>query len=156
MVAPEDFPRFARLGVIASLQPTHAVSDAAWAEKRVGPDRVKGAYAWRRMLGAGARLAFGSDFPVEEVSAVDGLRAAVERGGWTGGEKLTLDETLRAFTAGAAFEEGWRGRGTEGMAADLTIFDRPAEDLVHARVDATLVAGKVRYQRQPPPAMPAK
>ena len=151
VVASEDFPRFARLGVIASMQPTHATSDAPWAEKRLGPERIKGAYAWRRMLQGGVRLAFGSDFPIEEVSAVDGFRAAVERGGWTLEEKLTLDETLRAFTAGAAFaafEEGWRGRAAEGMAADLTIFDRPAADLVHARVDTAIVGGAVVYQRR--------
>ena len=151
VVAPEDFPRFARLGVIASMQPTHATSDAPWAEQRLGPERVRGAYAWRRMLEAGARLAFGSDFPVEEPSAVDGFRAAVERGGWTVEQKLTLDETLRAFTDGAAFaafEEGWRGRAAPGMAADLTIFDRPAAGLLRARVDATVVGGKVVYERR--------
>ena len=105
----------------------------------------------RGLVLTGAPLAFGSDFPVEEVSVVDGFRAAVERAGWSDGEQLTLDETLRAFTTGAAFaafEEGWRGRGTEGLAADLTVFDRPAADLVHARVDATLVGGKIVYQRR--------
>ena len=150
VVALEDFPRFARLGVIASMQPTHAVSDGPWASSRLGPERVKGAYAWRRMLDSSARLAFGSDFPVEEVSAVDGFRAAVERTGWSDGQNLTLEETLRAFTVGAAFaafEEGWRGRVAEGMAADLTVFDRPAADLVHARVETTVVGGKIAWQR---------
>jgi predicted amidohydrolase YtcJ len=149
VVALDDIPRFAKLGVIASMQPTHATSDSPWAEKRVGPERIKGAYAWRRMLSAGVALAFGSDFPVEEPSVVAGFRAAVERGGWTPDQKLTLDETLRAFTTGAAFaafEESWRGRAQPGMAADLTIFDRPAADLVHARVDATIVAGRVVYE----------
>ena len=131
VVALDDIPRFARLGVIASMQPTHATSDAPWAERRVGKERLKGAYAWRRMLDAGVRLAFGSDFPVEAPSVVAGFRAAVERGGWTVDQRLTLDEALRAFTTGAAyaaFEEAWRGRAAPGMAADLTIFDRPAAD----------------------------
>ena len=139
------------LGVIASMQPTHATSDSPWAEKRLGKERLKGAYAWRRMLDAGVPLAFGSDFPVEEPSVVAGFRAAVERGGWTLNQKLTLDETLRAFTTGAAFaafEESWRGRAAPGMAADLTIFDRAAADLVHARADATIVAGRVVYERR--------
>ena len=80
---------------------------------------------------------------------VAGFRAAVERGGWTPAEKLTLDETLRAFTTGAAyaaFEESWRGRAAPGMAADFTIFDRPATDLLHARVETTIVAGRVVYE----------
>jgi predicted amidohydrolase YtcJ len=151
VVALDDIPRFAKLGIIASMQPTHATSDSPWAEKRVGKERIKGAYAWRRMLDAGVRLAFGSDFPVEEPSVVAGFRAAVERGGWTPDQKLTLDETLRAFTTGAAFaafEESWRGRAAPKMAADLTIFDRAAADLIHARVDATIVNGRVVYERR--------
>ncbi len=151
VVALDDIPRFARLGVIASMQPTHATSDSPWAEKRLGKERLQGAYAWRRMLDAGVRLAFGSDFPVEEPSVVAGFRAAVERGGWTVDQKLTLDETLRAFTVGAAyaaFEESWRGRAAPGMAADLTVFDRPAADLVHARADLTIVGGKIVYERR--------
>ena len=96
-------------------------------------------------------LAFGSDFPVEKPSVVDGFRAAVERAGWTVDQKLTLDETLRAFTSGAAFaafEEAWRGRAAPGMAADLTVFDRPAADLIHARADLTIVGGRVVYERR--------
>jgi predicted amidohydrolase YtcJ len=150
VVALSDIPRFARRGVIASMQPTHATSDSPWAEKRVGKERVKGAYAWRRMLDAGVHLAFGSDFPVEEPSVVAGFRAAVERAGWTPDQKLTLDETLRAFTAGAAyaaFEEKRRGTAMPGMQADLTVFDRPAADLVHARADLTVVGGAVVYER---------
>ncbi len=150
VVALADIPRFAQLGVIASMQPTHATSDSPWAEKRLGPERIRGAYAWRRMLAAGVRLAFGSDFPVEEPSVVAGFAAAVERGNWTLDQRLTLDETLRAFTTGAAFaafEESWRGRAAPGMAADLTIFDRGPADLVHAQVDATIVAGNIVYQR---------
>ena len=151
VVALPDIARFRKLGVIASMQPTHATSDSPWAGKRVGTERIKGAYAWRRMLDAGVALAFGSDFPVEEPSVVAGFRAAVERAGWTPDQKLTLDETLRAFTSGAAFaafEESWRGRAAPGMAADLTVFDRGAADLVHARADVTIVAGRVVYERR--------
>lgn len=151
VVAPDDFARFAKLGVIASMQPTHATSDMPWAESRLGAERVRGAYAWRRMLQAGARLAFGSDFPVEEPNVVAGLRAAVERGGWTLDQKLTLDEALRAFTTGAAFaafEESWRGVARAGMAADFTIFSTPATRLAQSHVDATIVAGRVVYERR--------
>src|SRR6185295_500399 len=77
VVALEDIPRFARGGIIASMQPTHCTSDMPWAPDRVGPDRIEGAYAWRHMLTAGVRLAFGSDFPVEEVNPLLGIHAAV-------------------------------------------------------------------------------
>jgi predicted amidohydrolase YtcJ len=150
VVALDDFARFGKFGIVASMQPTHATSDSPWAEARLGKQRLKGAYAWRRMLDAGAPLAFGSDFPVEEPSVVAGFRAAVERGGWTVDQKLTLDETLRAFTTGAAFaafEEGWRGRAARGMAADLTVFDRPVKKLLTARVDLTIVDGRIVYER---------
>jgi len=148
VVALADIPRFAALGVIASMQPTHATSDSPWAGKRVGPERIKGAYAWRRMLAAGVRLAFGSDFPVEKPDVADGIRAGVERAGWTVDQKLTLDETLHAFTTGAAyaaFEESWRGRAAPGMAGDFTIFGGPASRLGRAPVDTTIVAGHVVY-----------
>ncbi|HXU72384.1 MAG TPA: amidohydrolase [Polyangia bacterium] len=151
VVALDDIPRFAKMGIIASMQPTHATSDSPWAEKRVGPERIKGAYAWRRMLLAGVPLAFGSDFPVELPLVVDGIRAGVERGGWTVDQKLTLDETLRAFTTGAAFaafEESWRGRAAPGMAADFTIFDGPARSLGHGKIDMTIVGGRVVYERR--------
>lgn len=150
VVALDDFPRFARLGIVASMQPTHATSDRAWAEARLGKERLRGAYAWRRMLEAGVPLAFGSDFPVEEVSVVAGLRAAVERGGWTLDQRLTGAEAVHAFTAGAAFaafEESWRGRAAVGQAGDLTVFDRSAADLTHAAVDATIVGGRVVFER---------
>src|SRR5262249_19238357 len=83
VVALPDFARFAKLGVVASMQPTHATSDMPWAEARVGKERIKGAYAWRRMLEAHVPLAFGSDFPIEEPSVVAGIVAGVKRGDWT-------------------------------------------------------------------------
>jgi predicted amidohydrolase YtcJ len=151
VVALEDFARFARLGVIASMQPTHATSDKPWAEARVGKERLRGAYAWRRMLDAGAHVSFGSDFPVEEVDAVAGLRAAVERGGWTLDQKLGLEEAVHAFTwepAFAAFEETWRGRAEPGQAADLTVLDASGPGLPSSRVDLTVVGGRVVFERR--------
>jgi hypothetical protein len=159
VVAPSDIPRFAKLGVIASMQPTHATSDMSWAEARLGRDRLAGAYAWRRFLAAGAHVAFGSDFPVENVDPLAGLRAAVTRqdaqgnppGGWFPVERLTLDEAVRAFTteaAFAAFQEAQRGRVAEGQAADFTVFDRSidAGALKRAKVAFTIVAGRVVFE----------
>ena len=116
VVALEDIPRFAKLDVIASIQPTHATSDMNMAEARVGAERIKGAYAWRKLLNARARLAGGSDFPVELANPFHGLYAAVTRqdrsgrppGGWHPGEKLTREEALRLFTLDAAYAAQWR------------------------------------------------
>ena len=83
-VAPDDFARIARLGIIASMQPTHATSDMPWAEERLGAERIRGAYAWRTVLNSGARLALGSDFPVEDVNPFFGLYSAVTRQDQTG------------------------------------------------------------------------
>lgn len=157
-----DLPRFAALGVIASMQPTHATSDMPWAEVRVGEKRLKGAYAWRALLESGATLAFGSDFPVESVNPAWGLYAAVTRedekgkpaGGWRPEEKLTLEEALRAFTtaaAYAAFDEKNAGSIAPGMRADLSVFDGDVvafapPRLLTARVTYTIVRGQVVYE----------
>ena len=159
IVDPTDIPRFAQLGVIASMQPTHGTSDMPWAEKRLGRARLAGAYAWQRFLHAGVHLAFGSDFPVELSDPRLGLFAAITRtdlqgqpaGGWLPDQQLTVEEALRAFTSGAAyaaFEEGWRGKLEPGMAADLTVFDGPLdtpEHIVKRKVLMTIVAGRVVY-----------
>jgi predicted amidohydrolase YtcJ len=164
VVDPTDIKRFQQLGVIASMQPTHATSDMPWAEARLGRARLAGAYAWRRFLDAGVHIAGGSDFPVEDVDPIGGgLYAAVTRsdhkgqppGGWLPDQKLTLEEAVRAFSvdaAAAAFQEGWRGRIKVGQAADLTVLDRelggsPGRALASARADLTIVAGAVRYDR---------
>jgi hypothetical protein len=129
-----DIARFAQLGVIASMQPTHATSDMPWAEARVGRDRLAGAYAWRRFLDSGARLALGSDFPVESADPRLGLYAAVTRqdldgqppGGWLPEQRLTPGEALRGFTsdaAWAAFMEAEVGRLAPGMRADFVVLD---------------------------------
>ena len=163
LVSLQDIPRFASLGVIASMQPTHATSDMPWAAKRMGEERLKGAYAWRSLLDSGAVLAFGSDFPVESVNPLLGLYAAVTRqdgegnppGGWMPDQKLTLVEALRAFTEGAAyagFDETEAGRIEPGMRADLTVLDHnliggPPRILMDTQVKYTIVRGVVVYER---------
>ena len=162
VVSPADLPRFAQLKVIASMQPTHATSDMPWAEARVGPERVRGAYAWRTLLASGAHVAFGSDFPVEEVAPLLGLYSAVTRqdsqgqpaGGWLPDERLSLEQAIRAFTVEAAyagFAERERGMLKEGMVADLTVFDRPLRgdrSLLETAVDYTIVGGEVVFERK--------
>ncbi len=160
-----DIERFARLGIIASVQPTHATSDMPWAEERLGPDRVRGAYAWRRLIDAGARLALGSDFPVERVAPLLGFYAAVTRqdaagqpaGGWTGNQVLTRDEALRGFTIDAAyagFMEDQVGSLEVGKRADFVVLSQdlmavPPEEILATRVVATYVDGAPVYQEAP-------
>ena len=162
IVPPGDFARIAHDGIIASMQPTHATSDMPWAEQRVGPERIKGGYAWRTVLNAGARLALGSDFPVEDVNPFFGIYSAVTRqdqqgnppGGWMPEQKLTLPEAIRGFTsdaAYAAFQEGSRGTIEIGKLADFTIVDgdlyeAPPSTLFQTKVRYTIVNGEVVYQ----------
>jgi predicted amidohydrolase YtcJ len=164
VVALDDLPRFAALGVIASVQPTHATSDMPWAEDRVGPARIRGAYAWRRLLDAGARLALGSDFPVEDVNPLLGFYAAVTRqdagghptGGWYPGEKLTREEALRGFTldaAYAAFMEGEVGSLEPGKWADFVVLSAdvmtvPAPEVLTTTVVATYLGGEKVYEAE--------
>ena len=166
VVAPSDFPRLARAGIIASMQPTHATSDMYWAEDRVGPQRVRGAYAWRTVLDSGGRLALGSDFPVEDVNPWLGISAAVTRqdrkgwpaGGWYSDQRLTLAEAIRGFTsdaAYAAFEERSRGTIEAGKLADFTIIEgdlasMPAASLDDVKVRYTVVGGEIVYDSAAP------
>ena len=163
IVAPDDWGRFAALGVIPSMQPTHATSDMRWAERRLGAGRIEGAYAWRHLPGDGAPLAFGSDFPVESPDPRLGLYAARTRqdadghppGGWLPGQRVSAASALRGFTTGAAFaarEEEARGRLAPGYFADLTVFDHDVltcadKDLLTAQVLLTIVDGEVAYRR---------
>jgi predicted amidohydrolase YtcJ len=155
-----DVPLLKRSGAIASMQPTHATSDAPWAEARLGhgTERQRGAYAWRQALEAGVPLAFGSDFPVEGIDPREGLKSAVSRksaGGvvWMPEQRLTRLEALHAFTAGAAyaeFEEGRRGLIREGFDADLTVFAKDilevhVDELTQVAVQATVVGGHVEH-----------
>ncbi|WP_437570042.1 amidohydrolase [Sorangium sp. So ce542] len=163
IVSPDDLPRFAALGAIASVQPTHATSDMPWAPARLGARRLRGAYAFRSLLASGARVVFGSDFPVEEPSPLLGIHAAVTRqdlsgqppGGWMPEERLDLDEALLAFTAApayAAWAEGQRGRIAEGFVADLTVLGRdlsPDRSLVDTPIEMVVVGGRVARAPRP-------
>lgn len=164
VVAPEEFPRFAALGVIASMQPTHATSDMPWAQDRLGPVRIRGAYAWQRLQASGAKLALGSDFPVESVDPRRGLHAAVTRqdghdapaGGWMPDQRLSAVEALRGFTADAAWaahDEGEVGRLAPGLRADFVVLDEdplavPGEQLDDLHVRSTWVDGKAVYEAE--------
>jgi predicted amidohydrolase YtcJ len=171
IVALEDIRRFGREGVIASVQPTHATSDMPWAEARVGPERIRGAYAWRSLKNGGAHLAGGSDFPVESENPLYGFYAAITRqdlagrpaGGWRPAERLTRREALALFTsdaAYAAFEEQIRGRIAPGFAADLTVFGAdpmtaPEKEIPRIPTVATVVNGRIvggSAARRPEPA----
>jgi predicted amidohydrolase YtcJ len=158
----EDIPRFGRLGVIASMQPYHAIDDGRWAEKRIGPDRIKTTYAFRSLLDRGAVLAFGSDWTVAPIEPLLGIYAAVTRrtldgknpDGWVPQEKISVEEALRAYTAGNAygvFAEDRRGKLVPGYLADLVLLDRDLtrmapEEIEHAAVSATIVGGRVVYE----------
>jgi predicted amidohydrolase YtcJ len=166
VLSDRDLPRFARLDVIAAMQPTHCPSDMPWAPARLGPERVKGAYAWRRLLDSGARLALGSDFPVEDPDPRLGIHAAVTTQdldgrpaeGYRPSERLSILEALRGFTSDAAYAAGAErevGRLEPGLRADLVVFDRDltrvhAREIVEARCVMTLVDGNVVWEEPAP------
>jgi len=159
----EDIPRFAELGVVASMQPTHCITDKRFAEKRIGLERSKGAYAWRRLLDAGVKIAFGTDYSVEPLPPLEGIYAAVTRkdrlgepgDGWFPDQKLTAEEAIELYTLGAAyaqFMEDRKGMLKEGYLADMVLYDRdfmtlPEEEIMQALVDYTIVGGRVVYTR---------
>jgi predicted amidohydrolase YtcJ len=158
VAAPGDFERLAARGIIASMQPTHATSDMPWAEARLGSERIKGAYAWRTVLHVGAPLAFGSDFPIEQVNPFLGFQAAVHRqdvnghppGGWYPSERLSLGETLAGFTSGAnyaSFTEKVLGDVAPGRKADLTVIEGEGfpPELAKTTVRYTIVGGEIVY-----------
>jgi predicted amidohydrolase YtcJ len=158
VLAAADIPRFAALGVLPSMQPTHCTSDMPWAADRLGPERVRGAYAWRSLRATGVVIAGGSDAPVEAIAPLPGVYAAVTRqhpggqppGGYWPEECLTRSEALRAFTiwaAQAAFAETWTGTLEPGKRADLVVLDRdvvrcPPEEILATRVLRTIVDGR--------------
>jgi predicted amidohydrolase YtcJ len=162
VVAPMDFQRFAKLKVIASMQPSHQTTDMRWAEDRIGSERIKGAYAWNTMLKNRVRLAFGTDYPVEPISPFRGLYACVSRerpeggprNGWEPQEKISLGDCIRAYTSGSAyaqFEEGKKGELKVGEYADFVILSDdltkiPPSQYTKVRVLQTVVAGRTVYQ----------
>jgi hypothetical protein len=161
VVHPADVPRFGALGVVASVQPTHCTSDMPWAPRRLGEERLRGAYAWRSLAAAGALVVGGSDFPIESHDPRLGLFAAVTRRerdgdpprGWSPEQRLGREEALAACTAGPAYVSGdlhRLGTLTPGKEADVVLFDRnlvtcDPEEIPEARVWATLIGGVARW-----------
>jgi len=159
---PQEIQRIAAMGVIPSMQPYHAIDDGRWADGVIGPERSRHTYAFRSLLDAGARLAFGSDWSVAPASPILGIHAALTRqtldgahpGGWVPEEKIGVEETLVAYTrngAYASFDESRKGRLMPGLLADLVVLDRditavPADQIREARVLRTVVGGRTLYR----------
>ena len=160
-VAAKDFDRFASLGVVAAVQPYHAIDDGRWAERRIGPERIKTTYPFRTFLDKGVRLALGSDWPVAPLNPLLGIYAAVTRAtldgkhpdGWVPAQKITVEEAVRGYTAGSAyaeFTEGEKGTLAGGALADIVILSDDIFTIAPARirdvkVRTTIVAGQVVY-----------
>jgi len=164
VVAPTDFARFRDLGVIASMQPSHAISDKRWAQARLGEYRVLGAYSWHTFMSHGVHVPFGTDWPIEPISPYLGLYAAVTRqstqgdpaGGWWPEERISMEDAIRNYTAEGAyatFEEKEKGLIAAGMLADLVVHSKdlltiaPAE-ILNAQPDMTVFDGRVVYERK--------
>jgi len=161
IIAPPDLPRFKELGIIPSMQATHATSDMRWAHLRLGEDRLKGAYAWQTFLKMGVRVANGSDFPVESANPLWGFYASVTRqdhagepkGGWSPEEKMTREQALKSWTldaAYAAFEEREKGSIEAGKIADVVVLSRdimtaPPKEILDTKVRLTILGGKIVY-----------
>ena len=160
---PSDIPRFAKLGVIAAMQPYHVIDDGRWAEKRIGKERCSTTYAFRSLLDSGARVAFGSDWPVAPISPVLGIYAAVTRrtldgknpGGWIPEQKISVAEAVKAYTSTSAYAEfAENGKGTisPGKLADFVvlsadIFSIPPGQIEKAEVVCTVVGGRIVYEQ---------
>ena len=159
-----DIPRFAELGAIASMQPTHCITDKRFAEKRIGLERCEGAYAWQKLLDAGVPIAFGTDWAVEPIDPLEGLYAAVSRkdrageegDGWFPDQKLSMEKAIELYTLGAAyaeFIEDRKGKLKEGYLADMVIFNNdlmtiPHDQIMTSKVDYTIVGGKIVFKRE--------
>ena len=162
IISPQDIPRFAQLGVIPSMQASHQTSDMPWAERRLGPERIRGAYAWRSLLNTGVVIPNGTDFPVEHVDPIITFHSSVTRqdadnlpaGGWYGDQRMTREEALRSMTlwpAYAAFQEHELGSIAVGKYADFTILNRDImivapERILGTKVIATYLGGAAVYQ----------
>jgi predicted amidohydrolase YtcJ len=166
VISTEDIPRLGQLGIIASMEPPHAMEDKSWAEQRLGPERILGAYAWRSLRKAGTRLTFNSDNPGSDHNIFYGLHSAITRqdknrqpeGGWYADQRMTADEAVRAYTkwsAYASFREDKAGVIEAGRWADLTVMDvdplvlaeQSPGDILSGRIILTVVNGKVVYER---------
>jgi predicted amidohydrolase YtcJ len=163
VVAPTDFARFRDLGVIASMQPSHAISDKRWAQDRLGEYRVMGAYSWHTMMAHGVHVPFGTDWPVEPINPYLGLYAAVTRqsiegdpaGGWWPEERVSIEDAIRNYTAESAyasFEEKEKGRIAAGMLADIVVHTRDLlsiapKDILQTEPEMTVFGGRVVYER---------
>jgi hypothetical protein len=162
VIAPDQFMKYVNLGVIASVQPNHLLTDMNWAEERIGPKRAKTSYPWKQFLDTGVPLAFGTDYPVEPITPFRGIYAAITRKNEEGTksyypeQKLTIDQAIAAYTIGSAyaeFAEKQKGTLAPGMLADFIVLDRditkvdPAE-ILKAQVLRTVVGGKTVYEKQ--------
>ena len=166
VLSPEDIPRLGQLGIIASMEPPHAMEDKTWAEERLGPERILGAYAWRSLREAGASLTFNSDNPGSDHSIFYGLHSAITRqdknqqpeGGWYAEQKMTADEAMRGYTAWSAyasFREEHAGIIEAGRWADLTVMnvdpfvlaDESPGDILSGQIVMTIVGGNVVYEK---------
>jgi len=160
----DDIPRFTELGVVASMQPTHCITDKRFAEKRIGLERCQGAYAWQKLLDAKAQIAFGTDWPVEPIDPLEGLYGAVTRKdragepgeGWFPDQKLIMEKAIELYTLGSAyaeFMEDRKGMIKIGYLGDMVIFNNdlmtiPPEQIMSSKVDLTIVGGKVVFERE--------
>ena len=158
---PDDIPRFGQLGVVASMQGVHCISDAPWVYARLGAERAEsGAYMWSDLIDSGAVVTNGTDAPVEHISPIASYYASVSRRMADGevffpAQRMTREEALRSYTtwaAYAAFEEHLKGRREPGMLADITVLSQdiltiPEEDIPATQIDFTIVGGEVRYRR---------
>ena len=164
ILTEEDIPRFSALGVIPSMQPVHCITDKRFAEKRIGTERSRWAYAWKSLADSGAKLAFGTDYSVEPINPMEGLYASVTRKdrkgeegeGWFPMEKITMEKAIEYYTLGAAysqFMEERKGKLKEGYLADITIlsediFVSPEEMIMSVKADYTVVDGKIVFERK--------
>ena len=160
VVDPRDIPRYKAMGIIASMQPSHLLTDMHWAPARLGPQRSRYAYAWKAFLEAGVPLAFGTDYPVEPITPFRGIYAGVTRRDEAGTDsyfpqdRLTIDEVLLAYTQGSAyaeFAEGFKGKLVPGNVADFVVLDRdltkvPAAEILKTKVLRTVVDGRTVYK----------
>ena len=160
VIAPHQIEQFSKLGVIASVQPNHLLTDMHWAQERIGPERAKASYPWKTFLDNGVHVAFGTDYPVEPITPFRGIYSAVTRKNEAGTQsyfpeqKLTIEQALAAYTTGSAyaqFAEGEKGTLAPGMLADFVVLDRdltkgPSAEILKTQVLRTVVGGKSVYE----------